>query len=804
MIANLSTGPNKYHFYLLAIVSMIVMADAAHAWQSGPEPAERQGPGEARQVWSAIESNPPNEHAELLQWAMQMAGMPGELGSNEPYFEAIAYVDRAKKVAGLSSVEPVDFAIATGVAKRPYTINGFAGLPDHSFSLWDWAAGNEHCPEHTILGTAMDPSLDVTQTCHRFDTHLGFLNSTHFVPQSQETYNWYHNLAIDRAKQCKNLAINFKASPSFALSDMYGRMRQMVQECEREAMIIESIAQHFLQDAWAMGHMWERWGYPTFYGFPGSTRKEQQEYAALVAMTAGSIHGFDAATLILDIVQVNNGDQMSFGRDTEVLFVEPGGGPPFYFGVGDLYVDTLLSEEYDEQRNKLLLCSEAGIVQVYDETDQWSGERVGPKDIRDPVTTNEVDPASDYCFGQRATNSAIASGWGFHIDNPILRGLGLAPVRIASPKSVSSLVLRKVPELVSIPDDLRARYRSEMVFLASRIALMGKEKPGGTNLAQKDLITSRGSGKGGTFLGVPLNGSATAETPPATYADPSLPWPNSLESPAHIQTPERNARWIARLFNQAHVADWCTDAEAAPSTLKGRVAAAPAAETPAACAACVEMASRQVRLQGKESICEAATDSFLATSIDGDAAATETKIVAQQYCGCAPALKITINDTRSGWTLPTEIIVKGLNSPRTWPFYWAGEGTCGGERGYPSWSAEVEPGADFYAATVTTGVPTDGHFINYRPCSSFVAIAGTGATPEERWANPSQVWANATGRARTFGGSTIDWEFQTRYSSGDWTSHTGEQLTVGLVTGSGYFGGMPASNFSVELTYDRP
>ncbi len=39
-----------------------------------------------------------------------------------------------------------------------------------------------------------------------------------------------------------------------------GRFGDFLKDCEIESLSIESVAQHFLQDAWSEGHMWERWG----------------------------------------------------------------------------------------------------------------------------------------------------------------------------------------------------------------------------------------------------------------------------------------------------------------------------------------------------------------------------------------------------------------------------------------------------------------------------------------------------------------------------------------------------------------
>lgn len=39
-------------------------------------------------------------------------------------------------------------------------------------------------------------------------------------------------------------------------------------ECERLAMTYDMFGVHFLQDAWAVGHMWMRWGRTRFTDFP--------------------------------------------------------------------------------------------------------------------------------------------------------------------------------------------------------------------------------------------------------------------------------------------------------------------------------------------------------------------------------------------------------------------------------------------------------------------------------------------------------------------------------------------------------
>ncbi len=295
---------------------LLVCWSASYAWTSGPE--QSPGPPQARLVltWGRVDLDSllvsvpvttPNEHAELLAQAMYEAGLPSSLfpDPSSPFFatvftDATANVPLLFPASPIPSVNPVTLSAATGRQTRAYTLPGFASLPDHSYALWDWATGNETCPGDTVDPNAGTDSV----TCHTFSKHLGPLNSAHFPPQSLWMYKWYHDVALQRADACSTL-YTFLSSDITFWNSTDAKPIKFVQECEREALSIEAVGQHYLQDNWAMGHMWQRWGGPTLASyspvFPYATcalcfsqAEDERERAVVIGLFSGIIHGADA------------------------------------------------------------------------------------------------------------------------------------------------------------------------------------------------------------------------------------------------------------------------------------------------------------------------------------------------------------------------------------------------------------------------------------------------------------------------------------------------------------------------------
>src|SRR5262245_36722299 len=66
--------PHRCAVLLLLVMICPFTIGSGWAWTSGPECPP--GPEQARRLWSAAASTPPNEHAMLFLEAMRLAGLP--------------------------------------------------------------------------------------------------------------------------------------------------------------------------------------------------------------------------------------------------------------------------------------------------------------------------------------------------------------------------------------------------------------------------------------------------------------------------------------------------------------------------------------------------------------------------------------------------------------------------------------------------------------------------------------------------------------------------------------------------------
>lgn len=151
----------------------------------------------------------------------------------------------------------------------------FAGLPDYSYGPADWLNKNLTCP---IGGAPRDDEL-----CHEFLGWLGGLNAVHFGSQATAMYARYHAIALQRADRAKRMREAMTPEERRVYADA-------LREAEHQALMYEGYAQHFLQDRWAIGHMWERWDGPDRTQIANAS-----VYSTLViGGVAGLIHGAEA------------------------------------------------------------------------------------------------------------------------------------------------------------------------------------------------------------------------------------------------------------------------------------------------------------------------------------------------------------------------------------------------------------------------------------------------------------------------------------------------------------------------------
>jgi hypothetical protein len=615
------------HAWLL----LLLVGSRAGAWDSRcylatpvPDPGAREGlraecapgPETARNRWLG----PSDEHRALLEFGRIFAGLPH--AASEDVTLEVFTGDGTLEVSGQStdSLQPVSFAAAKRVHDRTMTVPELAQLPDHAYALWDWALGNETCP--------IDPGL-AAQDCHDFAKHMGAVNSNHFVPQSAFFYEYYHRLALDRAADCALMTMRLGLSA--------GDFAGFPIACEREALMLEAIGQHFLQDAWAAGHMWERWGSPDPADFPTLTD------ALLVAMTSGLIHGAravleSAPDLLPDFLAAQltglHFDDPLNAPDPAVGFRSPT-DVAAHAGLGDLYLSNLLALQgasFPETYARLFSCEAAGLRAVY--------EAAGaPEGAPGPLAPGlvPVDPTSDDCFGQRVTNRAMQKGTGLD--------LSLADGTLVRLELDSAAATRLVPALSERaggnPTSAKvAQYQVDMAHIVAVTRLTARASPDGVELA---------SGVLPPLLGIEANGHFV-KTPLAPYIDPPLPWPATGAG-----ADAERALALARTFHRAHAIDWCNRFRAGSpdlldvDALRARdmtlqQGGASQTEQDAACTVCLEFAARHLRVGTDETEYDTAREPLCHFLADDPASAqyvyqpgTEGDTIpalAGAYCGC--------------------------------------------------------------------------------------------------------------------------------------------------------------------------
>jgi hypothetical protein len=558
---------------VVPILGIMLACSTAFGFDSGCKKGNEEcapGPESARGDWHGS-----LEHQLMWQYTSDIAGLPSQL--LEAY-EVTAYTNGSTvNVNGSQepSLIPAEFTAATQAHNRSIYIADFSQLADLSYSLWDWASGNETCP----LGNGI-----ATEACHDLKIHNGAVNSNHFVPQAFETYKHYHDLAMDMAKQCASVANAAGPNPSEHLLNDY------LLPCEKLALLYESIGHHFLQDAWSMGHMWERWG--------SSDKDLMSDHfdALAVGATTGLIHG----------VRSSFQEQLGFLGDfndalcapvhEEVRFKYPDSDVT-YPATGDLYFDAVIAAdesanlhehgEFSEQKRRLLSCGAQGMLEVYRASGQFHGTASPSHDLEDVDPTLEAD-----CFGQRATNAAMKKGGGIDV----LWG-GFWPYHLEIDSyTATTAVLVGSADAADNYDDLswwelwrkQSQYRRDLSRMVSKMALYAKIDPEGTQLATGGL---------GELMNIQPNGYyVDIGRGVASYSDVSL-GKHRQAQPSKTLT----STAVTRLFQDAYGPVWCDrysgpEGYEALATLKSRVAQAPNSEhQAAACGVCASVVKRHIR-----------------------------------------------------------------------------------------------------------------------------------------------------------------------------------------------------------------
>lgn len=571
---------------------------------------------------------PSDEHRQLFIKTVESTGVPAAL--LDPLQIKLFVGNDQVTVNGTQQVSylPPTFDAVTGFRNRERQADEFTQLPDFGYSLYDWALGFETCPVDSQVAA---------DACHDFQGHLGALNSNHFPPQSQKFFAHYHQLALERAGECMQLHTD--------VAGQGDRFQQYVLDCEKEAMFLEAVAQHYLQDIWSSGHMWERWGSP--YLEPNGASLYRR---FLVALTSGLIHGSQLVVLETILSQIPGEFDLTKFPDAlcaphdEVRFKTSGG--QVHAGVGDLFANALSSETaYQAQKQLYQSCANSSMGSVYKATAMQHGAYTG---VSFPGGMS-VDPTSSLCFGQRVVNSALAFGMG--VDVLSVNG---APIHIPlTPEVAASL---QVIATLTFPDDnipiVTTQYNADLAGLTFQMFTNSTWDPEGTNLAAGGLDP---------LLGIQPN-SHYAQDPVAPYLDPNLPW----QPQSGVANKTDPATALAKVFHRGHAREWCaafsgpaTETEYNPQRMKDRInqltmqidtPGVPAAqktqlesERSGACELCSEFVARHLRVgssagdhdPAREPLCQFLFSGFSAVYQPGGAG-DSTELLAGRWCGCAP------------------------------------------------------------------------------------------------------------------------------------------------------------------------
>ncbi len=336
----------------------------------------------------------------------------------------------------------------------------------------------------------------------------------------------YHAMALERAEACADIAES-NQPPSLDVVEV-------LQACDRQALMLEAIGHHFLQDAWSMGHMWQGWGSPSFDDFSAASEGYQiNDLAKTLGIARGIIHGAKAVSGIDDAL-------CAPGVNIEYRL-----GSDIVAGAGDLFWPVIEDESgnYGTQRRRLLSCSVAGQREVY----AASARSFGPLAPAAPGI-DTVIATSEACFGQRATNRAMDLAAGIDLSADEVTQLDLSPAeqellrsyRIAD--AIEAQFLPLTAEMLGqllVPERLRARWADDMNAIRRAIT-RGASQPTATTLADGGL---------GPLLGLKANGGYHVDD--ADYFDPTGAWGPSSSPNA------RAGDAIVRTFNKANLAAWC-------------------------------------------------------------------------------------------------------------------------------------------------------------------------------------------------------------------------------------------------------
>jgi len=552
---------------LAVTLSLLLSASVVHAWDTAEDTQEPKIPWHA--AYLGVVNVPGashvwNEHTYISDIALRRIGAAEWLGIG-----GVSSVTTTDLNSSVFRHEKRGFYLQDVKGDDPQTLleerliptpSHFTGLPDYSYTVYDWANKSAICPVN-IAG--------YKHLCHVFAGWMGALNANHFGSQATATYRRYHEIALAQAQKAQTVRNYIVDSMSVAALSHY---RKYLREIEAEAFVFEAVAQHYLQDRWSTGHMWERWN--------GSDLKNAHSIFwvnFLVGDIAGLIHGSES--LARPIAEYFRADEVGLDKVTLDMLNSPqivsetefdpawwkfgSGDGQLHPGVGDKRLLDMLTNTYngnpldvDQQESRMFECFSASWASVIRAVGKHPvGVGYGMDNIILNANSPTFDPSTEghYCTDVWVTNDSIYRAW---LDDFIVKLLKSAGIDLDDLKGDFLLEAVKIAisksGMLSEEDSYQfvRRARWEIVGLTARLELQRRLDKRLRVASPNDFdSTSLAKGAIDSFAG-----RGTGEKYPlASWLEPS----NLDALPALDDRFGRDKQSLFGLFSRAHIDNWC-------------------------------------------------------------------------------------------------------------------------------------------------------------------------------------------------------------------------------------------------------
>ncbi|NQY98824.1 MAG: hypothetical protein HRT82_16855 [Henriciella sp.] len=454
-----------------------------------------------------------NEHEQISNDALKRASPsnPWLIGGRTNFYTYDLNASYFRKdLAGLGRSEYISSEDENELERRLLPpVPHFAGLPDFSYTMYDWANKNQFCP-------ALPDDHPDKANCHVFEGwHAARLNASHFGTQATKSYQRMHAIALSHAQRAADLRQAAKVDAATLKFH-----EDTIREAEYLALAYEAVGQHFLSDRWAIGHMFDRWGAPEYV----DGVYDDPRGAKLAGVLTGILHGHESVSGLPDAL---SSPELDFGalvvpnwrfpaeNSTSTSNAEtfPGVGDYRYedmndggFGAEYTYLSevqiqapettgivptigtpTIAARDFRldviAQREWMMSCLASGygeIIRTFG-TNESGGYGVDGMQL----SASGLAPQSPKCFTPRATNAAIAQGWELSsalVDLGIGQGVVSTMARIVFLPYANALI--EGAQEAKLGARLTPAERASLVRFTAKVRRRALEAPLGTDLAE--------------------------------------------------------------------------------------------------------------------------------------------------------------------------------------------------------------------------------------------------------------------------------------------------------------------------------